>query len=137
MQIAPDCPTPQVVIGRDELEDIKGARDFLGEVLNGIGIGDRDVVYVAKTIATELITNAVKHTQTASILMRVYIAEDGRPTIEVEDDSDARPEAKSLTLDGFSGRGLALVEGMAAYWGWAFRDSGGKIVWAALDVVVP
>lgn len=125
------------MIGQNGLEEIKGARDFLGDVLNVLGVNDRDVVYVAKTIATELITNAVTHTETAHVLMRVYVGEDGRPMIEVEDDSDARPEVKPLTLDEFSGRGLALIEGLAAHWGWAFREGGGKVVWAALDVVVP
>ncbi|RMI42312.1 ATP-binding protein [Actinomadura harenae] len=137
MQITPDCPTPELVIGREGLEEVRGARDFLSEVLNAIGIDDLDAVYVAKTIVTELITNALKHTQTASVLLRVYVGEDGRPVVEVEDDSDARPEVRPLTLDEFTGRGLALVAGMAACWGWALREGGGKVVWAALDVVVP
>ncbi|MEV4253306.1 ATP-binding protein [Spirillospora sp. NPDC049652] len=125
------------MIDRDELEDIKDARDFLGEVLIALGVDDQNAVYVAKTVATELITNAVRHTRTASVLMRVYVGEDGRPVIEVEDDSDARPKARPLTLDDFSGRGLALIEGLAACWGWALREDGGKVVWAVLDVVVP
>ncbi|RFU39540.1 ATP-binding protein [Actinomadura logoneensis] len=137
VQITPCSPTPQLAIDRDDQEGVKGARDFLSDLLQALGVGDVEVIYIGKTIATELITNAVRHTATASVLMRVYVGEDGRPVIEVEDDSDARPRARPLTLDESSGRGLALVEGLAACWGWALREGGGKIVWAVLDVVVP
>ncbi|WP_051466462.1 ATP-binding protein [Actinomadura oligospora] len=137
MQITPCSPTPRLAIDRNDQEGVKDARDFLGDLLQAIGIADPDVLYTAKLIVTELVTNAIKHTETADIVLRAYVAEDGRPTIEVDDDSNVRPVVRPITLDSFSGRGLALIDEIAACWGWALLDGGGKTVWAVLDLVVP
>ncbi|MFC4907446.1 ATP-binding protein [Actinomadura gamaensis] len=143
-QIPPSSPAPQWKIERSDERGLKDARRILGDVLGVLGISDPDLVHLAKTIMSELVANALEHTRTACVPVRVLVEEDGRPVIEVEDESDARPTLRPIVEveDGVlpehfdSGRGLAMVEIMAAYWGYSFLARGGKVVWAALPIVL-
>jgi anti-anti-sigma regulatory factor/anti-sigma regulatory factor (Ser/Thr protein kinase) len=91
-----------------------------------------EVVQVAQVIATELVSNAVLHAGTAidfSVTLRqdaVHVAAwDGDPT----------PPRRSTILNERDdhGRGLLLVDGLAAGWGY-LPTAEGKVVWASVPV---
>ncbi|MCP2342543.1 ATP-binding protein [Actinomadura rupiterrae] len=127
----PRSPTPQLKIMPTDMEEVKSARDFVGDALIGLGV-DAETAFTAKVIVSELVTNAIKHTESASILVRTYIAQDGLAVVEVDDESDARPQIRPITLDALTGRGLAIIAENAACWGWVLREGSGKTVWAGL-----
>ena len=85
----------------------------------------------AVTVATELISNAVRHTQ-APLQLRLHHSAD-RLVIDVSD-RDIRTPRRMEPAPGIPGhRGLVLVEALARRWG--TRPTGnGKIVWAELAV---
>ncbi|MEV4252345.1 ATP-binding protein [Spirillospora sp. NPDC049652] len=114
-------------------ESIKEVRDFVAEWFGAHEYAS-DLVYLARTVVTELVTNALKHASHAGdpITARVLLSDAG-PVIEVEDGSDVQPVVQPLTLDGTSGRGLAMVELMTLAWGVRARGGGGKVVFAVLD----
>lgn len=104
------------------------ARRFVTGALAAWGCADQ--VCDAALIATELATNAVLHTRTdfTVVLSR---RPRGQIRIAVRDTSSLRPRPRHAgPLDG-SGRGLGLVEALAAGWG-ADLVPGGKVVWADL-----
>ncbi|MCP2334819.1 ATP-binding protein [Actinomadura rupiterrae] len=113
-------------------ESIKAARDFVADWFAN-GSFDRDLVYVARTVVTELATNAHRHGSTKgdTITTRIFHTDAG-PVIEVLDASAKLPTPKPLTLDGLTGRGLAMVDLMVSLWGYAPLPDGGKVVWALL-----
>ncbi|MFC4911596.1 ATP-binding protein [Actinomadura gamaensis] len=117
---------------KSEPESIKAARDFVADWFND-GAFDDDLVYVARTVVTELATNAHRHGSAEGdpITTRVFHTDAG-PVIEVLDASAELPVPKPLTLDGLTGRGLALVDLMVPLWGYARLPGGGKVVWALL-----
>jgi hypothetical protein len=54
--------------------------------------------------------------------------------VEVWDENSRLPEPAWPDLDDESGRGLMLVDALAARWGWDLPNSGrGKIVWALVE----
>ncbi|MEV4258058.1 ATP-binding protein, partial [Spirillospora sp. NPDC049652] len=92
---------------RADPESIKEVRDFVGEWFGAHDYAS-DLVYLARTVVTELVTNALRHGCDPGdpITARVLLSDAG-PVIEVEDGSDVQPVVQPLTLDGTSGRGLA------------------------------
>jgi len=85
-------------------------------------------VEAAELLVSELVTNAVRHAETDLLL---HIALDPRIHVAVEDTS-ADPIREPLPFgDDDSGRGLAIVEAMAASWGWE-RTRFGKQTWFEL-----
>jgi hypothetical protein len=86
-----------------------------------------DLVGPASLIANEFIANVVVHAGTMATLRLSLLPR--HLAIAVRDGSD---DAPVLRPDGDEpGRGLMLVEAMAASWGWLPLD-GGKVVWATL-----
>lgn len=82
-----------------------------------------------KLIVSELVTNAVRYGRPP---VRVAVAADERTvTVTVADDDPTRPVARPADDDAEGGRGLLLIELLAADHG--VRDQPpGKAVWAAL-----
>ncbi|MBV2153470.1 ATP-binding protein [Kitasatospora sp. SUK 42] len=82
-------------------------------------------------LASELVTNAVLHGTPVGRL--IYLALDVDPDrlrIEVHDArGDRRPALAASGLDDETGRGLRIVESLAARWGCCPRRPLGKIVW--------
>jgi anti-sigma regulatory factor (Ser/Thr protein kinase) len=86
-----------------------------------------DIVDVATLAISELAANAVIHARSDFV---VTITRDaGRVRIAVIDSSPATPVPSDAAPTATSGRGLALVAGVAARWGHD-RLHGGKQVWA-------
>ncbi|MBW8485806.1 SMI1/KNR4 family protein [Actinomadura parmotrematis] len=63
--------------------------------------------------------------------VRLFLSEAG-PVVEVRDRSEKPPVVQPLRLHGASGRGLAMVQMIAAAWGCNPLASGGKAVYAVL-----
>ena len=78
----------------------------------------------AVLLASELVTNAVVHTRSADVGLRARCDGDTL-RVAVEDDAEPTPGC----CDGATpGAGLALVESLAARWGWEPLATG-KRVW--------
>lgn len=90
----------------------------------------------AELVLSELMTNALRHTETsrhARIETR-YLRAEGGVRIEVHDDSGVQPKARTAGADDEDGRGLALVEVLTGgRWGVRREGGGGrKAVWAVV-----
>ncbi|HUP85442.1 MAG TPA: ATP-binding protein [Acidimicrobiales bacterium] len=101
------------------------ARQFVDEVLHRWhrdGAIDRLAL-----IASELVTNAVRHAQTEITIE--LSAEDGALHLEVFDRGAGQPVFKDDDPEVPGGLGLPIVEALATSWGMRLRE-GGKGVWA-------
>lgn len=106
---------------------VGAARRFVAAELARAGITG-DLVDTAELLVSELVTNAVLHAQT-EIFVRVRGA---RPVvIEVQDAEPRGPLHRPHDLESVTGRGLDLVQLLAAAHG-VRRCDGGKVVWFAL-----
>jgi len=109
------------------------ARRFLRSKLDAWAV-DEDVSETAVLLLSELVTNAVIHTE-APAEVRVVLGS-GELTVTVRDhgqlgrDTTATPDADDDPLR-VHGRGLTLVEALSDRWG-AERDAVGTTVWFAL-----
>jgi len=91
---------------------------------------------VAELLATELVSNAVRHTKGPAALRVCW--RDGVLRIGAWDADPKPPPSLALAyaLDAETGRGLALVRACADDWGWHPQRQGGdrgKYVWCDLD----
>lgn len=88
-------------------------------------------------VVSELVTNALLHARSegrrsAPIRLEV-LCEPQSLTCRVIDGSIAPPTQESVGDTAENGRGLLLVDILAAQWGW-FSGPEGKAVWARFDV---
>ncbi|MEV0241136.1 ATP-binding protein [Streptomyces sp. NPDC050674] len=129
--IIEQAPAPQLRrrLGRADLRAVPEARRALRELLGQWGRhGQSDV---AELLTSELVTNAIVHTDHDAVLtatvgprglrveVRDFVARLPRPRVPVAD-------------DGTNGRGLFLVQSLADAWG--VRPHGvGKAVWFELE----
>ena len=123
------------VIGRFEpgSSSVREARRFVASVLEDVGDERADD---AALLTSELATNAVIHAQSA-YTVAVRRAEDGRVRVEVADASAAVARRCRYSATSGTGRGLGMVEDLAAAWGIDDGAPGGKVVWFELDVDRP
>ena len=104
------------------------ARAFLSRLLDGWGIPE-EVIDDASLLATELLSNAVRH-GTGLVTLRVEV-EGGVVQVRVHDDAAEMPVVKDVDPTSTGGRGLFLVECVADQWG-SDPDGDGKTVWFRL-----
>jgi anti-sigma regulatory factor (Ser/Thr protein kinase) len=119
------------MVPRDEFPNepasVRAARDFVGEVLEPLGVESG----VARIVISELATNAVRHAQTP---FRVSVnVQPGTIRLEVEDGAGAQKIATEIASDR-TGRGLRIVETAAISWGVEHRGEK-KAVWVELPAV--
>lgn len=110
-------------IGGD-VSGVSAARRFTRDRLEEWGLGD--AVEVAELLVSELVTNALLHAGSSPVLQLLRV--DGHVRIEVSDASPAVPTMKDYGDLATVGRGLQLIEALAAQWGVESRR-GGKTVW--------
>jgi anti-sigma regulatory factor (Ser/Thr protein kinase) len=103
------------------------ARRFVSETL--AGWGHAEATEVATLLVSELVTNALLHARTDLVLNVRRLA--GSVRIEVRDGLSRLPARKRYSSDSGTGRGLFLVEELAAAWG-AEHLPGGKRVWCEI-----
>lgn len=118
-----DLPAEPVSAGR--------ARRFVIAAL--LGWGRSAVTDATVLLTSEVVTNALLHSGTASIRLRLVLLDDA-VRIEVDDDSAVAPRARTFGPESGTGRGLALVEAAARSWG-SIPTAHGKTVW--FEVATP
>lgn len=93
------------------------------------------VIDDSRVIVSELATNAVNAVPGTVVVLDVRLLQD-RPELLIElwDQSSRRPVQVPAGPDDETGRGLAIVGGLAADWGVRYPPNGGKTVWATLKV---
>lgn len=104
------------------------ARRFVESVLAGTEVDH--LAYPATMLVSELVTNAILHSGTP--LEVVVIPEGPRLRVEVHDGSAQMAVRRHYSEMSGTGRGLMLVERMAAEWG-CDHTADGKVVWFELD----
>ena len=81
----------------------------------------------ALVVVSELVTNAVLHTDGGIAVDIALAAEAVR--VRVQDSSSEPPRPRPAPPDATSGRGLGLVEDLARDWGVVDIEGAGKAVW--------
>lgn len=92
---------------------------------------------VAELLVTELVTNALVHTEQGAEVSVTLVA--ARLRVEVRDFNARRPTPYVTSADdGTHGRGLVLVQALADAWGVDPLARGrGKVVWFELEAPAP
>jgi anti-sigma regulatory factor (Ser/Thr protein kinase) len=93
---------------------------------------DGELAHDIATVATELVTNAVRHCRVTLAQVEVTISLRGCGLLLEVSDPDKEHVPALRTSDGqeeTGGRGLLLVAGLAARWGYELRPFS-KCVWA-------
>jgi serine phosphatase RsbU (regulator of sigma subunit)/anti-sigma regulatory factor (Ser/Thr protein kinase) len=107
------------------------ARLWLRTVLGGWEVAD-EVLEDATLVVTELVANAVDHAGTPSTL--TVRRGDGELHVRVRDTRPGpAPQLRAVDPHAPRGRGLQMVDALAAGWGVTPHDDG-KTVWAVLPV---
>jgi two-component sensor histidine kinase len=119
------------------MQSAKAARDFTAATLRGWqldALADDAVI-----IASELVTNAIRHGTCVPAgeaghppVMLAWQQHAGRLTCMVMDENAGPSVLTSAGPDSECGRGLQVVQALAAEWGWMMLDGHEKAVWAAL-----
>ena len=107
-------------------DQIRAAQDHLGIALS------TDLLDNAQLLVSELVTNAVLHART-EIGFSVTIDTD-RVKVQVADASSRMPSPRGYDSTASTGKGIALVQALAARWG-AHPQGQGKVVWFTLSLV--
>ena len=107
-----------------DLASADGIRGFVEQVLRREGLGENSL-FDAQLLATELVTNAIRH---AGSLVELTVARRGdRIRIEARDGSTTKPVPPHEASTRH--RGLLLVEDISEAWGVDVQDRSGKVVW--------
>ena len=116
-------------------EQVSGTRAFIARTLAAVPGVDRDA---ATLLTSELVTNAIQHTDSGApggTVTIVVIGIGEGVLVEVADEGSAGTPVVKAELYAADGHGLFLVQQLAAQWGY-LRDSAGTTVWfhlAAMD----
>jgi len=111
-----------------EPENVRVARDFVADTLAEQGFhGDSDVVLL---LTSELVTNAVRHAATP-FEITVDVGDAGVRVAVIDEDVEHPPTVQHPGPEDTNGRGLLLVDHLAAVWG-SDRVGRSKAVWFTL-----
>lgn len=113
------------------LPPLPAARRWIAETFARAG---RLFVADSQLVATELITNAYDHGGGATGIRLAYHPDAGELVVEVDDASASRPRQRDAGVRDVRGRGLLLVDAVTRVWGTRPAPSGGKTVWAVLQL---
>lgn len=134
--VPPDGEHCRVVLD-PALESAKVARDFTRDTLRDWQL--EPLVHEAVIIASELVTNAIRHgvIRTAEACGRAGVElswqrQASRLVCVVTDQNAKPPVLVAADASAESGRGLQVVQAIAAAWGWMLLGAQQKAVWAAL-----
>ena len=108
--------------------NVRAAREFVADALEDQGFrGDTETVLL---LASELVTNAVRHAATP-FEITVEVEDEGVRVAVIDVDVDHGPRMLRPAPDDTNGRGLLLVDQLSAVWG-SDRVGRGKAVWFTL-----
>jgi anti-sigma regulatory factor (Ser/Thr protein kinase) len=110
------------------VSSVPTARHFVESILSGWGLDD--LSWPATLIVSELAANAALHARGEDFSIRIR-SEIDCVRLEVTDSSLRLPQQRSYSADATTGRGLRLVDELAAEWG-VSTTSTGKTVWVVL-----
>ncbi len=124
-------------------ESARAAREFTVATLRKWHL--EPLIEDAVVIASELATNAIRHGtpaatgDTASDPARgrvelSWCRQASRLTCVITDPTGAPPAVAAHDPEAESGHGLQIVGALAVAWGWTILGTGGKAVWAALEL---
>ena len=85
---------------------------------------------VAVLLASELVTNAISHEATGSVVLSITCS-CGQLRVDVHDTSRCLPMLADAAADAEAGRGLMLVSTLSDEWGF-YRTPAGKAVYFTL-----
>jgi anti-sigma regulatory factor (Ser/Thr protein kinase) len=112
-------------------EEVSGARAFIAATLAANGKERRVDSDAATLLTSELVTNAILHTESGAadgtVTIVVVDVPDGVLIEVIDDGSPGTPVVKG-DLFAADGHGLYLVQQLAAQWGY-LRDAAGTTVW--------
>jgi anti-sigma regulatory factor (Ser/Thr protein kinase) len=94
--------------------------------------GRRTSLSDVELVVGELVNNAVIHTQSKQVLLRLQLRR-SRLRVEVTDGDPGNLATVLFDLDADHGYGLRIVDAVATSWG-CTPDGASKIVWAELDL---
>jgi len=108
-------------------ESVAAARHFVREALRE---RDRDLIDAAELMVSELASNALQHAHSD---FEITVDTKGhRVRVGVRDTGHGEPRLRSPEPRAHSGRGLRVVDALAADWG-VTRRTQGKLVWFVLQ----
>ncbi|MCU1678053.1 MAG: Response regulator receiver [Frankiales bacterium] len=111
-----------------ESSSVAAARRFVAAELARLQLDD--VEWPVVQAVSELATNCVLHAHTG-FSVGVRALADGAVRLEVADGATGRPRERAYGTDAATGRGVALVAGLARSWGVEPRTRG-KVVWCEI-----
>lgn len=117
-------------------EHVSVTRAFIERTLAAVPRVDSDA---ATLLTSELVTNAIQHTDSGApggTVTVVVIGLPGGVLVEVVDDGSADTPAVNGSRYAAEGHGLFLVQQLAAQWGF-LRDPAGTTVWFHLQAGPP
>jgi anti-sigma regulatory factor (Ser/Thr protein kinase) len=106
------------------------SRELVREALTGWGFSDPGRLELTELIVTELAANVVRHV--GGHFELCVSADRGTVTLAVHDESPAMPVRRRAEDGDQGGRGMMIVESVAAAWGVEQIPDDGKQVWARL-----
>ncbi|MFI5530496.1 ATP-binding protein [Kitasatospora sp. NPDC051853] len=115
-------------LGPSDLTGVGAVRRRLRAALDLWGVPE--LADTAELLTSELVTNALLHTERGAVLDAVLSPEQ-RLRIEVQDGTTRLPGRRAASETATSGRGLQLVEALADDWGVQLRGDG-KVTWFEL-----
>lgn len=121
---APDHQVNERVIAAD-LAAVASARSFVRDQCHAMGL-EPDLYDTAVLLTSEVVTNAILHGHSEARL-RVR-GNQHHLRVEVMDENSRHPQPQAADPDALDGRGLAIVDMLAARWG-VDEDPAGKTVW--------
>ncbi|MCX5208371.1 ATP-binding protein [Kitasatospora sp. NBC_00240] len=128
------CPSrSDLTLSTHHLAGIRTLRCRLTEALESCGCTE-DLIDSAALLATELLSNALRHTTAADTPRgaRLDMNWDGHDlTIAVSDPDPLPPTPRTADPDDEGGRGTELLDALATLWG-ARPTTTGKTVWCVL-----
>ena len=104
------------------------ARRFVHDQCHAAGVND-DTSDTAVLLTSEIVTNAFLHGRSGARV--TLVTTDDRLRVEVVDDNCRLPQRAEPDREALNGRGLAIVDTLAADWGSTKRGEG-KVVWFEL-----
>ena len=104
---------------------VRNARAFVEHCCHTAGV-EGDTCDTAVLLASEAVTNAIVHGR-SSAHMSVTVG-NGVVLVEVWDDNSTLPQLVETEDDAVTGRGLVIIDTLAARWG-TIEHRNGKTVW--------
>jgi anti-sigma regulatory factor (Ser/Thr protein kinase) len=115
-----------------EASSVGAARRFASQLLTD---GPTELRETVELMVSELATNCIRHVN-GSFEVSVERLEDSFH-VEVRDEGGGRPAMRSPSPEDVNGRGLRIVDLLAARWGVRYDADAGKTVWFTLTAPQP